>query len=214
MHPDAVVSIFPNFWPVQPNTTDVQRYRAGETTADENTYLERIQLYLLYRSGYRVEQTTLPLQLAYATTDSPLGFAMWIYTLMESVVDPSLTQWTPKEIITWSLMYIIQGPYGGYRMYKEFVKDGAFSLGTFDQIAGLAEGTPYVQQPCAYTVRPYDVDYGLPLEWAQREGNVLKRYSHPQGGHFAAWETPESLAEDIRDWFADERSGTSIFSRR
>lgn len=27
--------------------------------------------------------------------------------------------WTPEEIISWAMMYYIQGPYGGMRFYKE-----------------------------------------------------------------------------------------------
>lgn len=62
-------------------------------------------------------QQTQPLQSAIATTDSPIGFAMWIYDLMFQAVDKY--QWSLEEIITWSMMYYIQGPYGGMRMYKE-----------------------------------------------------------------------------------------------
>lgn len=54
-------------------------------------------------------------------TDSPVGFAMWIYNLMVVSVDHYV--WTPEEIITWSMMYSIQGPYGGMRFYKETLRE-------------------------------------------------------------------------------------------
>lgn len=72
-----------------------------------------------YSSGYRFIQQTQPLQLAIGMTDSPVGFAMWIYNFMHASVQSY--SWSAKEIITWALMYWIQGPYGGMRFYKENV---------------------------------------------------------------------------------------------
>jgi hypothetical protein len=52
----------------------------------------------------------------------------------------------------------------------------------------------------------------LPLEWMQRDGNVKTVYRHASGGHFAAYRSAESLADDIYRWFGDrELSGTSVF---
>jgi hypothetical protein len=51
-------------------------------------------------------QQTQPLQSAIATTDSRIGFAMWIYDLMFQAVDKY--QLSPEEIVTWSMMYYIQ----------------------------------------------------------------------------------------------------------
>jgi hypothetical protein len=49
-----------------------------------------------------------------------------------------------------------------------------------------------------------------PREWAERFFNVQRWTEMASGGHFAAMEEPELLAEDIRAWFQtfrDERSG-------
>jgi pimeloyl-ACP methyl ester carboxylesterase len=40
-----------------------------------------------------------------------------------------------------------------------------------------------------------------PREWAQRFFNVRRWQEMPRGGHFAAMEEPELLAEDLRTWF-------------
>lgn len=120
-NPVSVVSVLDNFWATSPNATDLKRYQQGLTTKDENTTIENLNRYNTENSGYRLEQQTLPLQLAIGMTDSPIGFAMWIYTLMHSAVDRYI--WTPKEIITWSMMYYIQGPYGGMRFYKESLRE-------------------------------------------------------------------------------------------
>jgi pimeloyl-ACP methyl ester carboxylesterase len=126
-HPESVLSVHNNFWLVQPNSTDIARYFAGSTTDDENYAIESFWTYENKISGYRFEQQTLPLQLGYAMTDSPVGFAMYIYELLATVVQNYV--WSAKEVITWSLMYWIQGPYGGMRLYKESVNVRNFIIG-------------------------------------------------------------------------------------
>lgn len=120
-NPSAVLSVLDNMWIVPPNATDLERYSLGLTTADENTTIETINNFDSENSGYRLIQETKPLQAAIGMTDSPIGFAMWIFNLMLSAVDHYV--WTPSEIITWSMMYYIQGPYGGMRFYKEVLRE-------------------------------------------------------------------------------------------
>ncbi|KAL1631824.1 hypothetical protein SLS56_004186 [Neofusicoccum ribis] len=183
-YPSNVVSTICNFWVIEPNATDWARFASGQTTDDESYYMQSIHAYETQLSGYRFTYQSLPLSIAYAMTDSPLGFAMWIYNLMDKAIDHSLHIWSPEEIITWALMYLIQGPYGGFRFYKESAADGAlveFGFGTM----------PFVKQPTAISLFPFDIWYRLPLDWAQRQGNVKARYLHDRGGHFAAYEVPE-----------------------
>lgn len=204
-YPEQLVTALSNFWIQKPNATDLERYAKNETSRDENKYISTIDNFINHLSGYRLEQETQPLTLAYLASDSPLGFALWIYALMRLDVEPGSPNWTPSEIITWSMMYTIQGPYGGFRIYRECLRENDFE--------DLGFGTPpFVPQPVAVTQRPYDFGVGLPLEWMLRGGNVKAVYKHDHGGHFAAYRSPESLADDIYRWFGDrELSGTSVF---
>ena len=120
-NPDAVVSVLSNFWIIPPNATDLQRYSEELTTVDENAHIAFLQNFETQLAGYLYVQDTKPLQLAIGMTDSPVGFAMWIYNIMTALVDHY--EWTPERIITWSMMYYIQGPYGGMRFYKKVRKD-------------------------------------------------------------------------------------------
>lgn len=206
-YPDNVVSMLNNFWLIKPNAADLARRARNQTSPDENTYLQHRDLYINERSGYRLLQQTVPLTAAYPLTDSPLGFALYAYSVMRELLDPTSSfKWTPEEIITWAMMYLIQGPYGGLRFYLEVAKEGAFD--------GLEYGTyPYVHQPVAISEFPYDLGYGLPLDWAQREGNVVRRTVHTHGGHLPAYEVPDLLAHDMWSFFGDpELSGTKVFS--
>jgi pimeloyl-ACP methyl ester carboxylesterase len=45
-----------------------------------------------------------------------------------------------------------------------------------------------------------------PCNWAERAYSDLRRFTDlPRGGHFAALEEPEVLADDIRAFFRDLR---------
>ncbi|KAK1237190.1 hypothetical protein MKX07_006069 [Trichoderma sp. CBMAI-0711] len=205
LFPNNVVSALSNFWIIQPDQSDFRRLAQGLASPDETTYIATLETYINQASGYRILQQTQPLTSAFAVSDSPLGNAMWMYALMAEVVDPAIKIWTPEEIITWSMMYYIQGPYAGMRFYREVVNDGALD--------GVDFGTiPCVKIPVAISQFPYDVAYRLPLEWARRGGNVVKRNVHNHGGHFAAYEVPDLLLRDIREWFGDRIvSGTKAF---
>lgn len=120
-YPASVVSVLDNFWVVPPNATDLQRYSEGLTTADENTVIETLNGFTQHSFAYSFLQQTQPLQAAIGMTDSPVGNAMWIFNLMINAVDHYV--WMPEDIITWSMMYYIQGPYGGMRFYKKVARE-------------------------------------------------------------------------------------------
>ena len=47
-----------------------------------------------------------------------------------------------------------------------------------------------------------DEIYTAPRSWAERAYPKLIHYNtHPKGGHFAAWEQPQFLTEDLRAAF-------------
>lgn len=202
-YPDSVVSVLDNFWTQEPTAADWARFNQNLTTAEENMYLKTLKGFETYASGYVVIQSTRPLQLAVAMTDSPIGFAMWIYEFMAT---NGALPWSLEEIVTWSLMYLIQGPYNALRFYKEFQKEGA--------IDGLSFGNfPYVPVPVGVTQRTQDLGWSLPLDWAKRGGNVTALYRHELvGGHFPAYQTPDSLLEDVWNFFGNPSvSGTGVF---
>lgn len=50
-------------------------------------------------------------------TGSPIETAAWTYEVIY-LAAPGYS-WTAEQIITWTMMYHIQGPYDGMVMYKE-----------------------------------------------------------------------------------------------
>jgi hypothetical protein len=54
--------------------------------------------------------------------------------------------------------------------------------------------------PAAFALFPKDLSHP-PQEWAARFSNVKCWTEMARGGHFAAFEEPQLLAEDLRAWF-------------
>ena len=54
--------------------------------------------------------------------------------------------------------------------------------------------------PCAVARFPKEISQP-PREWAERFYNLQQWTEMPRGGHFAAFEEPELLAQDIRSFF-------------
>jgi pimeloyl-ACP methyl ester carboxylesterase len=65
---------------------------------------------------------------------------------------------------------------------------------------GVKQWTGSSKVPSAFALFPKDISQP-PREWAERFFNVQRWTEMPRGGHFAAMEEPELLAEDIRTWF-------------
>ena len=63
-----------------------------------------------------------------------------------------------------------------------------------------------VKLPAALSVFPDDL-YPVPRSWAERAYSNLIHYNQlPKGGHFAAWEQPKSLTEEVRAGFRSLRA--------
>lgn len=152
-HPANVVSALSNFFVVEPNATDLERYYANLTTPDETAYITNVQTYG-NNSGYRLLMGETPLQVVDGMTESPMGNLAFEWTTMKHLSDPAY-EWTLDEIITWSMMYWIPGPYASMRHYREMALEGVFA-GT-----GLGNVYPYVEMPVGLSEWPGDFWYRL-----------------------------------------------------
>ena len=62
-----------------------------------------------------------------------------------------------------------------------------------------------VEVPCGVARFPKE-DPMPPRCWAERVYNIQRWTEMPRGGHFAAWEEPELLAQDLREFFRPFRT--------
>ena len=63
-----------------------------------------------------------------------------------------------------------------------------------------------VETPTGVALFPQDIARP-PKEWAERSFNLHQWTEMTKGGHFAALEEPQMLAEDIRAFFRPLRTG-------
>jgi pimeloyl-ACP methyl ester carboxylesterase len=73
----------------------------------------------------------------------------------------------------------------------------------------LVSGDVSMKVPAAFALFPKDISQP-PREWAERFFNVQRWTEMPRGGHFAAMEEPEFLAEDLRTWFRSFRTNDEL----
>lgn len=151
LYPESVVSGLNNFWLSSPSEEDRQRLELGQSSEDEGSFIKLHDWFITELWGYGQIQQTRPLRLSFPITDSPVGLAMWLYDAMWPTVE-NVEVWTPEEIITWTMMHWIQGPYGPLRIYKEGAAAGAFNATNFHSL-------PYVKQPIGISEFPKDLWY-------------------------------------------------------
>ena len=116
-YPDSVVSILCNLYGVQANDTDRARQEANETTAEENAYIEFLDMTEPFAQAFWNLEAAVPLQLGILLTDSPVGNLAWPYMGMRGFA-PGY-KWALEDSITWAMMLYIPGPYGSVRIYRE-----------------------------------------------------------------------------------------------
>ncbi|MCJ1228127.1 hypothetical protein MMC12_004788 [Toensbergia leucococca] len=161
-------------------------------TDRENAGFSRTSWFLNEGSGYRMEQSTKPQTLGYALADSPVGLLAWIYEKLHDWTDEY--PWTDDEILTWVSIYWFStaGPAASLRIYYEAVHNTTLSRERTQQ------WIPLVKLGLAYFRKELTV---VPKTWGRTMGPVVFESDNEKGGHFAAWEKPEVIVQDLRAMF-------------
>lgn len=143
--------------------------------------------------AYTHIQRTHPLTAAYGLNDSPAALAAWI---LEKFCDWSdcdgdlYRRFTRDELLTnVTLYWATETIHSSFRLYYEG-RRAPLHFGPGD----------FVHIPCAITRFPKEEPFP-PRDWIERGYNVQHWTDMPRGGHFAAAEEPELLAQDIRAFF-------------
>ncbi|KAK0707110.1 Alpha/Beta hydrolase protein [Lasiosphaeria miniovina] len=193
--PASVVAHATDFFMPPPNATDLARFAANQTTAEENDWILSLQAFQADNSGYSLVHGTRPLALALAMTDSPVGFAGWVLQLLGVASDGY--NYTFEEIITMSITLWIQGTYGNLRTYKEFTKPGAMDFPTTSVPTGVSQwANPNGEYP---NMKRFPI---APRDWIERTANVTYFSRHEFGGHFPAQSQPQLWLQDVRAFFS------------
>ncbi|KAJ8131883.1 hypothetical protein O1611_g1745 [Lasiodiplodia mahajangana] len=159
-------------------------------TSQEALGLQKAQSYQGDGDGYFEIQKQRPQTIGVALEDSPVGLLTWMLDKMKSWTDGY--PWTDDEICEWVSLYWFSraGPGASVRIYRESFK------GEFVASAGLfTRGTIM-----GFSYFPKEM-FRTPSFWNQQLGHVVFEREHQRGGHFAAWEQPEALVDDLCEMF-------------
>ena len=169
-------------------------------SADEKVAYERLQF--VYQKGiaYGFQMGLRP-QTLYGIADSPVGLAAYFldhdarsYELISRVFQGQAEGLTRDDILdNITITWLTNTALSGARLYWE----NWGKLGYF-----VVKG---VSIPVAVSVFPDEL-YPAPRSWAERAYPKLIHYNKlDKGGHFAAWEQPQLLSEEIRVGFRSLR---------
>ena len=157
---------------------------------EEKHYLDKSKRASYKDGAYAMVQITKPQTLAYSLSDSPVGLAAWLIDRFygwcdcEGNIEASFTK---DELLTNMTIYWASGTIGSsMRNYRA------------EMLSPTLTTEDYVNIPVGLGLFPKDIGGVPPREFAERTLNVQHWTEMPKGGHFAALEQPELLAEDIR----------------
>ena len=205
--PPELLGIHTNMPGVVPNDIDKAALSGAPApsglTVDESVAYERLQF--VYQKGiaYGFQMGLRP-QTLYGIADSPVGLAGYFldhdarsYELISRVFAGESEGLTRDDILdNITITWLTNTALSGARLYWE----NWGKLGYFN-----AKG---VSVPVAVSVFPDEL-YPAPRSWAEQAFPKLIHYNRlPKGGHFAAFEQPKLLSEELRAGFRSLRSGT------
>jgi pimeloyl-ACP methyl ester carboxylesterase len=167
-------------------------------TEEERLYLSELAHWTREETGYQWIQGTRPQTLAFGLTDSPLGLAAWIVEKFRawSDCDGDVERAISRDRMLADIsLYWFTGAIGSSFWPYYARLHGSVILPVGDTIK---VPTGYAQFP-REILRP-------PRNAAARVFTDIRRWSvMPKGGHFAALEQPELLADEVRAFFRDLR---------
>jgi len=169
---------------------------------DEQHAWNQLTDFYVHGLGYAIEMNQRP-QTLYGIADSPIGLAAWMldhdiqsYNLIARVFDGAQEGLTRDDILdNVTLYWLTNTAVSSARLYWEMRNSKA---GFFDP-----RGVPL---PTGVSAFRYEI-YQAPEAWARTAYPHLVFYkAHDVGSHFAAWEQPKLLAEDMRETFRGVRT--------
>lgn len=162
-----------------------------DLSAAERRYLEVGKQWQMAEGAYAMIQGTKPQTAAYGLNDSPAGLAAWIVEKFRSWSDCDgdvERRFTRDELLTNITIYwVTETINSSFRLYYEAMHHPPGEKGR-------------VAVPTGVAIFPKDI-VPAPRAFAERFFNIQRWTEMPRGGHFAALEEPELLAEDIRAFF-------------
>jgi pimeloyl-ACP methyl ester carboxylesterase len=176
--------------PPDPETMD-------DLTEQEQGALAAMQFYQEHDSGYSKQQSTRPQTLGYGLADSPVGQAGWIlekfYFWTDCDGHPENVLNRDELLDNVMLYWLTNSAASSARLYWE-----SFGSGNTNDP---------VEMPVGISVFPKEI-FRTSERWARKRYSNLAHFNVlEKGGHFAAFEQPETFVDEVRTCFRGLRGG-------
>jgi pimeloyl-ACP methyl ester carboxylesterase len=172
-----------------------------DLSAAEKQYEGANQGWFFQEGAYAMMHASRPQTLAYGLNDSPVGLAAWMVEKFRAWSDCDgdvEKRFSKDELLTQVMIYwVTQTIYSSIRnYYKDLAMPQPLKPGQ------------RIEVPAGFARFPKDLPPGvtIPRELAERHSRIERWTQMPRGGHFAALEEPELLAQDMRAFFHSLRS--------
>ena len=189
VHADRLIGIHVNLLSVPRDPKAI-----ANPTPEQKVFIDQLKHWLDEETGYQAIQGTKPQSLSFAMTDSPAGFAAWIvekfrsWTDCDGDVERALTR---EQMLSNISFYWFTAAIGS-SFYPYYFR--------------MHRGWPVSPEqpataPTGYAEFPKEMLHP-PRSIAEKTFTDIRRWTvMPRGGHFAAMEQPDALAEDVRAFF-------------
>ena len=166
----------------------------GDMTDHEKSALAGIQHYQEQGSGYSKQQSTRPQTLGYGLADSPSGQAAWVLEKFHAWTDcnghPENVLGRDELLDNVMLYWLPGNAASSARLYWE-----SFNSVAMDDIL----------IPVGCSIFPKEI-FRSSRRWAEKRfKNIIHWNDMEVGGHFAAFEQPESYVDEVRTCFRSLR---------
>ena len=169
----------------------------ADLTEQERAALASLEHSAEWDSGYSKEQATRPQTIGYALVDSPAALCAWLiekfwaWTDHGGHLEDVLTR---DELLDNLMLYWLPGTgASAARLYWESIRQ------VNEWISGRARDTVAVPTGCS--IFPRELQRPS-RRWAARRFTDIRYWNEPaRGGHFAAFEQPESFVSEVRSFF-------------
>ena len=193
--PKGLVGIHTNMAGAIPAEVDAAAFAGAAPppglSEEETASFEHVSFFYKHGLGYAQEMGHRP-QTLYGLLDSPVALAAWIidhdiwtYRQIARVFDGVAEGLTRDDVCDNITLYWLTGTgVSSARLYWE-------NKLVFFAVKG-------VKIPVAVSAFPEEI-CPCPRTWAEKAYPKLVYYKrHPKGAHFAAWEQPQAIVEDLR----------------
>ena len=170
----------------------------NELSENEQSALAAMNYYNEWDSGYSKQQSTRPQTVAYGLSDSPVGQMSWIIEKFYSWTDcvqegeKKLESVLTKDELLDNVMifWLTNSSASSARLYWE-----SFNNPNFDPI----------NTPTGCSQFPKEI-FQCSRRWAEKRfSNLIYWNELDRGGHFAAFERPDTFVEELRNCFRSIR---------